>query len=100
MGAAGGIATVIFFAGFGKTFGRTHVGYIQGAAQLLTVLASAAGPLVLAQAYERSGSYLPAALALAPVYGLLGVWCWTTRKPYQVPRSVSPGHIPSASATA
>lgn len=81
MGAAGGIATVIFFAAWGKLFGRENVGHIQGAAQLLTVLASAIGPLMLASSYERFGTYERALLSLAlPSLGL-AFWCWLTKAP-------------------
>jgi MFS family permease len=89
MGAAGGVATVIFFAAWGRTFGQRHVGNIQGAAQLMTVLASAAGPLVLAEAYERTGSYFGALIALAPAYAVLALWCWGARTPVRT-RSATP----------
>ena len=48
MGLAGGFVMVIFFSFWSQTFGRAHLGKIQGAAQTLTVLASATGPLLLA----------------------------------------------------
>src|SRR5262249_49184889 len=40
MGVAGGMVTVIFFGVWGQAFGTTHLGKIQGAAQMMTVLAS------------------------------------------------------------
>jgi len=48
MGAAGGVVTVVFFSVWGQGFGRAHLGRIQGRAQLMTVLASAVSPLLLA----------------------------------------------------
>jgi len=48
---------VVFFSFWSRAYGRTHLGRIQGAAQALTVLASALGPLVLAYCIERTGSY-------------------------------------------
>jgi cyanate permease len=42
-----------------------HLGRIQGAAQMLTVLASAIGPLLFAQSSERLGSYTPVIWTLA-----------------------------------
>ncbi len=57
MGVAGGVLTVVFFTVWRQAFGPSHLGQIQGAAQLLTVLASAAGPLVLAAGQRVSGSY-------------------------------------------
>ena len=45
MGLAGGFVIVIFFAYWSRAYGRVHLGKIQGAAQALTVVASAVGPL-------------------------------------------------------
>src|SRR5262245_55034021 len=59
MGVAGGVLTVVFFTVWRQAFGPTHLGAIQGAAQLLTVLASAAGPLILAAGHRAAGSYGP-----------------------------------------
>ena len=57
MGIGGGFVMVVFFAFWTRAYGRTHLGRIQGAAQALTVLASAVGPLMLAYCIERTGSY-------------------------------------------
>ena len=57
MGVAGGFVMVVFFSFWGRAYGRAHLGRIQGAAQALTVLASAVGPLFLASFVERTGSY-------------------------------------------
>jgi MFS family permease len=65
MGAAGGVLTVVFFTVWRQAFGPAHLGQIQGAAQLLTVLASAAGPLVLAAGQRAYGSYAPVVQNLA-----------------------------------
>src|SRR5262249_41065617 len=65
--SAGGVLTVVFFTVWRQAFGPTHLGQIQGAAQLLTVLASAAGPLVLAAGQRASGSYAPVVQNLALV---------------------------------
>jgi len=54
MGLSGGIITVAFFAIWGDSFGKRHLGRIQGAAQTITVLASALGPLLL----ERGAGFL------------------------------------------
>lgn len=59
MGIAGGMVTVLFFAVWGQAFGPAHLGKIQGAAQMLTVLASAVGPLLLALSKEHADSYVP-----------------------------------------
>ena len=82
VGGSGGLVTVAFFACWGKAFGRANLGRIQGAAQLLTVLASSAGPLVLAQAAAWSGgSYAPVLLALAGASAVVAVACAAVRVP-------------------
>ena len=73
MGIGGGIVTVLFFSVWPLAFGRRHLGRIQGAAQILTVLASAVGPLLLAQCVALTGSYAAAFQALAGVVAALGV---------------------------
>jgi hypothetical protein len=56
-GAAGGVVTVVFFTFWGVAYGRRHLGRIQGLAQMLTVLASAVGPLLLALCKERTANW-------------------------------------------
>jgi MFS family permease len=73
MGLAGGFVMVVFFSFWGRAYGRAHLGRIQGAAQILTVLASAVGPLLLAQCVAWTGSYATAFYALAGVVATLGV---------------------------
>ena len=71
MGVAGGFVMVVFFSFWGQTYGRTHLGRIQGAAQALTVLASAVGPLLLAWCVSSTGSYAAAFYTLSAVVVLL-----------------------------
>jgi MFS family permease len=71
IGLSGGMITVMFFAVWRRAFGAAHLGRIQGAAQLLTVLASAIGPLIFAQSAALTGSYFPALWILAPCVLLL-----------------------------
>lgn len=73
LGISGGMVTVLFFAVWGHTFGQAHLGRIQGAAQMLTVLASAIGPLIFAKGFELTGSYTPALWLLAPCVLAVGV---------------------------
>jgi MFS family permease len=73
MGVAGGVLTVVFFTVWRQAFGPAHLGQIQGAAQLLTVLASAAGPLLLAAGQRASGSYTPVVQHLALVAAAFAV---------------------------
>jgi MFS family permease len=73
IGLSGGMITVIFFAVWRHAFGPAHLGRIQGAAQMLTVLASAIGPLLFAQCAALTGSYTPVLWTLAPCVLLLSV---------------------------
>ena len=58
---------------WGSAYGRAHLGRIQGAAQLLTVLASAVGPLVLAQCVDWTGAYSAGFYGLALVVAALAL---------------------------
>lgn len=87
MGIAGGFVTVLFFTFWRKVYGRTHLGLIQGAAQMMTVLASALGPMVLARCHAATGSYAfifrllaGATLALAVMALLVRLPKWTAPK--------------------
>jgi MFS family permease len=82
MGLAGGFVMVVFFSFWGRAYGRAHLGRIQGAAQILTVLASAVGPLLLAQCVAWTGSYATAFYALATVVAALGCASAVVRMPY------------------
>lgn len=57
MGLGGGLVMVLFFSVWPRVYGRKQLGRIQGAAQAMTVLASAVGPLMLAWCVELTGSY-------------------------------------------
>ena len=81
MGAAGGIVTVVFFSVWVQVFGRTDLGRIQGAAQMMTVLASAIGPVLLARTIASTGSYRAMFLILAGVVFCLGISSWAVRLP-------------------
>lgn len=85
MGVAGGVVTVVFFSVWGQVYGRTHLGRIQGAAQTMTVLASATGPLLLAETLAKTGSYDSIFYSLAGIVALLGLGCWMV--PLPTPRS-------------
>jgi MFS family permease len=81
MGVAGGFIIVLFFSFWSAAFGRAHLGKIQGAAQSLTVLASAIGPVLLAECVARTGSYALMFYALAAVVGILGISAWFVSLP-------------------
>jgi len=59
LAAAGGAITVCFFTVWRREYGPAALGRIQGAAQLLTVLFSAVGPLLFAAFKTRLGAYAP-----------------------------------------
>jgi hypothetical protein len=80
LAAAGGVITVCFFTVWRRGFGPAHLGQVQGAAQMLTVLFSALGPQLFGSAKARLGTYLPlfpylaaASLLLALATALAGL---------------------------
>jgi MFS family permease len=81
MGISGGVVTVVFFSVWGQVYGRRHLGKIQGSAQMMTVFASAIGPLLLAKTLERTGSYDSMFYGLAAIVLALGVGSWLVRLP-------------------
>lgn len=85
MGLAGGFVIVIFFSFWSRAYGRKHLGKIQGAAQALTVLASAIGPLLLADCVKRTGSYAAMFYVLTVVVLLLAACAWSVRMPASQP---------------
>jgi MFS family permease len=72
MGLGGGLVMVLFFSVWPRVYGRAHLGRIQGAAQAMTVIASAVGPLLLAWCVEWTGSYAAMFNILAAIIGALG----------------------------
>ncbi len=76
LGIAGGIVTVIFFAVYGHAFGRRHLGAIQAAVQVITVFASAAGPVLVQWSKQQSGSFTPFFYFSALAAVGLGVAVW------------------------
>jgi cyanate permease len=81
MGVAGGFVIVIFFSFWARTYGRAQLGRIQGAAQMLTVLASALGPLLLAKCHVWTGSYAAVFYVMTAVVVVLGVMSWLVSMP-------------------
>jgi MFS family permease len=81
MGIAGGVVTVVFFSVWGQVFGRSHLGRIQGWAQMMTVFASAVGPLLLAETLKATGSYNFMFNLLALLTVVLGLAAWFVRMP-------------------
>jgi MFS family permease len=87
MGVSGGFVIVIFFSFWARTYGRAQLGRIQGAAQMLTVLASAVGPLVLAKCQAWTGSYATVFYIVAAVVMLLGIAAWFVPLPQRTTRA-------------
>jgi MFS family permease len=81
IGVAGGFITVIFFSIWSHAFGREHLGSIQGAAQVLTVFASAVGPLMFAKCAALTGSYTPLLFGLAGVVLIFAIAAWKVALP-------------------
>lgn len=81
MGLGGGLVMVLFFSAWPRLYGRRHLGRIQGAAQALTVLASALGPLLLAWCVAWTGSYRGMFYVLAVLVAGVGVLALLVRLP-------------------
>jgi len=81
MGLAGGFIIVIFFSFWSAAYGRRHLGKIQGVAQALTVIASAVGPLLLAECVSRTGSYASIFYVLTGVVVVLAILAWLVKVP-------------------
>lgn len=90
MGLVGGIVTVVFFSAWSRVFGRSHLGRIQGAAQIVSVLASAVGPLLLTMIRERTGSFSAFYHVVTLVVLALAVWSWFVSEPKRDHRKMLP----------
>lgn len=99
MGVSGTITTVLFFTIWSRAFGRRHLGQIQAIAQLLTVVASAAGPVVFAHCLQRYGNYSPAFMTLAGVSGGFAIWSWFVPFPTRAPSSAASAVLRTYSPT-
>ncbi len=81
LGVSGGIITVIFFSVYGHAFGRAHFGAIQSTVQVITVLASAIGPVILTGTKVQTGSYALFFYWAAPFAIVLGIAAWEAPLP-------------------
>ena len=88
MGLGGGLVMVLFFSVWPRVYGRAHLGRIQGAAQAMTVVASAVGPLLLASCVEWTGSYAAMFNILAGVIGVIAFLAIITPLPGGSPEPV------------
>lgn len=85
MAFAGGLLTVVFFSFWRQAYGAAHLGAIQGTAQLLTVLASAAGPIFLAVGQRAYGSYVPVVQQLAAISAIFALAALLVPTPIPAP---------------
>ena len=84
LGVAGGMIIVVFFSVWSDLFGQRHLGQIQGAAQMLTVVSSALGPVLFADGARRFGSYAPLLFVLAGAVLALALVARVIRDPTQM----------------
>ena len=78
---AGGGLSVLFFIAWADLFGRRDVGRIQGAAQMISVFASALGPIFFAYSREWTNSYTPAFYISGGITILFAIAACFTRIP-------------------
>lgn len=83
LGFAGSFIMVANLAFYPHAYGRVHLGQIQGAAQVVTVVMSAAGPLISEYCRWHSGSYDIMFYGASGVMLGLGLLAWFTPLPRQ-----------------
>jgi predicted MFS family arabinose efflux permease len=76
LGVSGGVITVIYFAVYGHTYGRLHLGSIQAVVQVLSVFASAIGPVILSTVREWNSSTNAFFFAFAALTMMLALAAW------------------------
>jgi MFS family permease len=81
IGVASGAVALLFFATWGKLFGQAELGRIQGVAQMLTVFASASGPLLFSYSKQVTMSYTWIFQMLAAIVLFMAFAAWFTPLP-------------------
>jgi MFS family permease len=81
LGVSGGIVTVVFFAVYGTGYGRSDLGVIQATAQVVTVVSSAVGPVLLTQTELAAGSFDLLFYVTGVLAAGLAVAAWKTELP-------------------
>lgn len=89
LGIASGAVALLFFASWGTLFGRRELGRIQGVAQMLTVFASACGPLVFSYSKRVTSSYSFVFFLLAGVVFVMAIAAWLTPLPARSTTSIA-----------
>jgi MFS family permease len=81
LGISGGLVTVVYFAAYGASFGRKSLGTIQAMAQVLTVFASAIGPLLLTSCRDALRGDEVFFFSTAILASLMAVLAWFSYPP-------------------
>lgn len=84
-GFVGGLVTVVHFIAWGNFFGRSHLGRIQGVAQVISVFASATGPELMALSNKQTGSYHPILYVFAGATAVNALAAFLVRPPRLIP---------------
>jgi MFS family permease len=90
LSVAGGGMTVCFYTVYRRGFGPVHLGAIQGAAQMLTVLFSGVGAFVFASTKARTGVYEPLFPIFAAIACGLALLTWAVGMPRRLPVITAP----------
>lgn len=90
LGIASGAVALLFFATWGKLYGKRELGRIQGVAQMMTVFASASGPFVFSYGKRATTSYTPIFHILAALVLCMAIAAWFT----PLPRFTEPDKVP------
>lgn len=81
LGVSSGAVALLFFATWRKFYGLKELGRIQGAAQMLTVFASASGPLLFSYSKKLTLSYDLIFQVMAGQSLLMAIAAWLTPLP-------------------
>jgi len=89
LGIASGAVALLFFATWGRLYGNRELGRIQGVAQMLTVFASAAGPVIFSASKRATTSYTFIFILLASFVFAMAIAAMFTPLPASKPRLAS-----------
>jgi len=81
LGIASGAVALLFFATWGRLYGNRELGRIQGVAQMLTVFASAAGPVIFSASKRATTSYTFVFIVLAGLMFAMAIVAMFTALP-------------------
>jgi MFS family permease len=81
LGIASGAVALLFFTSWGQLYGQLALGQIQGAAQMLTVFASAAGPLIFSMSKRATSNYSTIFMLLGAIMLAMAIASYWTPLP-------------------